>query len=206
MNQDEGVGPAGGDQGSGNHRLAECGGRRQHSGIVPEQGIRGSILLPCQLAFEGGFDRTTAITLVAAPHDDAQRRKQRLHLVAASARQGYVVRQQLRAADDARDSEGGQAHPLGAVELGILKRGEAGKPIDEGRGEPGAIDVYLIAKHHLDGLGQWVPLWAPPGFSGTAVQATALRLPPPREGVRRRYARADRLRRSSRRPRPGACV
>ena len=74
-------------------------------------------------------------------------------------RQGYVVRQQLRAADDARDSEGGQAHPLGAVELGILKRGEAGKPIDEGRGEPGAIDVYLIAKHHLDGLGQGTRYW-----------------------------------------------
>ena len=72
MNQDEGVGSAGVDQGRGDYRLAECGGRRQHSSVVPEQGILGSIQLPCQLAFEGRCDRTTAITLVAAAHDDAQ--------------------------------------------------------------------------------------------------------------------------------------
>ena len=166
MNQDQGVGPAGGDQRSGDHCLAECRGCRQHTGVVPQQRARGSLLLRCQLAFEGRCDRTTAVALVAGAHDDAQRREHRLYLVAAAAGQGYVVRQQLRAADDARDAEGRQAHPLGAVELGILKRGEAGQPIDEGGGQPGAVDVYLVAEHHLDGLGQGAGygcLRSPPG-------------------------------------------
>ena len=54
-----------------------------------------------------------------------------------------------------RDAVGGQAHPLGAVELGILKRSDAGQPIDQGRREAGAVDVYLVAQHHLDRLRQW---------------------------------------------------
>ncbi|MDE0447018.1 MAG: hypothetical protein OXH96_10130 [Spirochaetaceae bacterium] len=111
MDPDEGIGPAGGDQGSRDYRLAECGGRRQHAGIVPQQRFRGSILLLRQLAFECRSERTTAIALVAGAHNDAQPREPRLHLVAAPARQGHMVRQQLRAADDTGDTVGGQAHP-----------------------------------------------------------------------------------------------
>jgi len=72
MDQDEGIGPAGGDQGSRNYSLAECGGRCQYSRIVPHQRVCGSILLLRQLAFEGRCERTTAIALVAGTYDDAQ--------------------------------------------------------------------------------------------------------------------------------------
>ena len=91
MHQHQGVGPAGGDHRRGDHRLAEGGGRRQHAGIVPEQGVRGRLLLACQFAFEGRCERTAGIALIALTDRNSHRAEQILHRVAASARQCDVV-------------------------------------------------------------------------------------------------------------------
>ncbi|MCY4377090.1 MAG: hypothetical protein OXC31_25310 [Spirochaetaceae bacterium] len=49
-----------------------------------------------------------------------------------------------------------KAHRLVAVELGILKCGQASEPVDQGGRETVPVDVHLIAHHDLDRLRQRV--------------------------------------------------
>ena len=156
MHQHQGVARSGGDQGRGDHGLAEGRGRRQYAGIVQEQGVGGRLLLTGELAGEVRFDRAADVAFVTPADGDSQRGEQILRRIAAAARQRHVVRRQFGAADDARDAERGQAHRLMAVELGILKRGQTNEPVYHGGRQPGSSDIHLIAQHYLHGLRQRV--------------------------------------------------
>ena len=92
VNEDEGIGPARGDDRGRHHRLAEPGRGRQHAGLVREQRIGGGFLLDGQLPKEGGLDGAARIALVAEIEPNAVFLQQRLQFPAAAARQGDMVR------------------------------------------------------------------------------------------------------------------
>ena len=148
------IGPAGGDDGRGDGRLAEPGRRREHAGLVRQQCIGGGLLFRGQASEKRGFNRTAGIAFVAHGQGDAQFFQQTLHRLAAAARQGDVVRKQLGAGDDARDAEGGASHRLGAVEGRVLEGRKTDEPVDQARRQAGARDVDLVAQNRVDPLRQ----------------------------------------------------
>ena len=72
------------------------------------------------------------------------------NLVEAAARQGHMLRKFHRAMDDPRLAERGEAHGLGAVELGVLERGPPDQPVEQGRRQAGLLDIKLVATDHPD--------------------------------------------------------
>ena len=115
MNQDEGVGSAGGQQRCRDDRLAERGSRRQRAGVMLEQGI-GRRLLRRQFPEECCLDRTAPETLVSQVEPDPELFEQVVHCRQAAARKRDVVRMELGAGDGAGRAEGRAPHRLRAAE------------------------------------------------------------------------------------------
>ena len=192
------VGSAGGDDGRGDDCLAEPGRRREHAGLVRQQCIGGGLLFRGQASEKRGFNRTAGIALVAHVQGDAQVFQQSCHRLAAAARQGDVVRQQLGAGDDARGTEGGAPHRLGAIEGRVLEGGEPDEPVDEARAAaPGARDVELVAQHRADALGQRTGHRGQAAGAATAARSRARRPRRRAAGAARRRGPAGRPRRRS---------
>jgi hypothetical protein len=96
------------------------------------------------------FQRPSRITLVSNGNADPQIGKQHLQLVQTTARQTNMLRMLLSASDNARLSIGGQAHGLGFVKFGILKRGHPHQAILQSGGELILGDVDLIAQNQFE--------------------------------------------------------
>ncbi len=72
MNEDESVHAALGNEPRGNDGLAEGSGSRQHSGVVPQHGVRGGLLFGTQLAAEGDLERAAGRAFISNGRAHAQ--------------------------------------------------------------------------------------------------------------------------------------
>ncbi len=125
MNQNERMDGALGDEPGGNHRFSERRGRRQHARLVSQQRLGGDLLFRSQFASKGhiqGFPRKSFIPDTTI---NFERQEQFPHLVQATSRKTEMLRMVLGASDHPRFVIRRQPHRLCAVELRILKRGQA---------------------------------------------------------------------------------
>ena len=88
VHENERIGLACGDDGCGNHRLAESGRSSEHTGLMRQQRPGGGLLLQGQLAEKGGLNGAAGITFVPQIDANAEIVKQTLHRLATTARQG----------------------------------------------------------------------------------------------------------------------
>ena len=153
VNQNEGVGSAGGQQRCRDDCLAERGSRRQHAGVMLQQGIGGRRLLRRQFAEECCLNRTARKTLVSQVKPNAELFEQVLHRCQAAARKRDVVRKEFGAGDDAGRVVGRAPHCLRGVEGRVLEGRESHEPVDQPGWQALARNVNLVSQHRADALG-----------------------------------------------------
>ena len=154
MNQDERIDAAGGDDGCGDHRLAEPGCRCQHAGLAREKRLGGCVLLRGQFAEKGRLDGAAGVAFVAQANADAEIVEQLLQCRVAAARQRDVVGQEFGAGHDAGNVEGRTPHRLRPIELRVLEGREADNPVDQTRRQSGTRNVELVPQNRVDPFGQ----------------------------------------------------
>jgi len=110
MDKHERTDAALGDQPRAHNRLAECGGGRQHAGVVCENRVRRHLLLAPQFPLERHVQRSPAVPFVTDRRANPKVSECVSHLVEAAPWKTDVMGEVFGAGDDARLVVGRQSH------------------------------------------------------------------------------------------------
>jgi hypothetical protein len=121
---------------------------------MPEHCLRSRLLLWAQVSTKAHIQWFSVAPLITNYRLDLQRLKQFLNILKTASWQGIMLRVILGATDDSRFVVGREAHRLCSIKFGVLKRGNAKKPVAKRRREVLLGDVDLIRENQFHFLRQ----------------------------------------------------
>ena len=134
------------------------------STVLPNAVVAASVVcqhcLGCRFLFgpqradESDVQRSASAAFVTEDGLDLQRLEELLHFLKATARQSKMLRMIFGAMDDSRLIVGRQAHRLGPVEFGILKRRQSQQTIAQRRRKELLGHVNLVGENQFHALRQ----------------------------------------------------
>ena len=114
-----------------------------------QQSLRRRLLFGTQLTLKTDRERTTGESLVAHNRSNSQCPQKRADLFEAASRKADMLGAILRTGNHPRLVVGRQAHRLGPVELGVLKRSQTNQAIPQGWRQVLLGDLDLVCQHDL---------------------------------------------------------
>ena len=154
------------DQPRAHDRLAECGGGRQHAGVVGENRLRRDQLLTSQFPLKSRIQRSTGVAFIANSRTNSKILKRVSQLVEAASWKTNVTGVVLGAGDDAWLVVRRQPHRLRLVELRVLE----GRQTEQAVAQPGMEPVFgyvdLVADDQLQRRREVAGDWGLPPVMG----------------------------------------
>jgi hypothetical protein len=131
VDEDERVDPAGSYQPSSKNGFPKSSSGGENSTIVGKHGLRSDLLIGSEHALELEFQRTALLAFVSDNGRNSEVIEKFKKVVETASREADVGRMVFGTRDDAGLVVRREAHRLGTIEFGILKRGEVEETIAE---------------------------------------------------------------------------